>query len=449
MEPISTANLNVNKTFAPISNAWDKAILIAIYIGLATTIVLAGYKLIDPLIVLALRHDWVGLALRPSLIWFLMGMLLLVIRTTLWVWYRPFPAAEYANAPRLTVIIPAYNEGAMVRRAINSCMEADYPRDRLEVIVVDDGSVDDTWMHIKLAERQYPDLVRAIRFPSNRGKRAALATGFRKASGEILVTVDSDSIVEQEALLAIAGPFSDPRVGAVGGKVSVLNRFEGLLPRMLHVRFILSFDFLRSAQSVYGTVYCCPGALSAYRASIIKRVLPKWEHQTFLGSVCSIGEDRALTNDTLALGYKTVYQRTAIVHTIAPETYSKLCKMYLRWDRSYIREELRLMGIVWKFPLYAKLITLLEKTLTNLRYPVGYTTLGLVIYFSFHDPLAIMRLLLSIGIASTFYMLYYLKSERSWEFVYGIVYSYFAFFTLFWIFPYAFFTVRNRFWLTR
>lgn len=444
-----TTNLNVTKSFAPIANAWDKAILIAIYIGLATTIVFSSLKLIDPLIALALRHDWVGLALRPSLIWFLMGMLLLVIRTTLWVWYRPFSAAEHSNAPRLTVVIPAYNEGAMVRRAINSCAEADYPRDRLEIIVVDDGSRDDTWTHIKLAERQYPDLVRTFRFPRNRGKRAALATGFRKASGEILVTVDSDSIVEQGALLAITGPFRDPKIGAVAGKVCVLNRFKNLLPRMLHVRFILSFDFLRSAQSAYGTVYCCPGALSAYRASVINRVLPKWEHQTFLGTVCSIGEDRALTNDTLALGYKTVYQRTAVVHTIAPETYSNLCKMYLRWDRSYIREEIRLMKIVWKFPLSAKLITLLEKTLTNLRYPVAYTSLCLMVYFSFQDPLTIMRLLLSIGIASTFYMLYYLKSERSWEFVYGIVYSYFSFFTLFWIFPYAFFTVRNRFWLTR
>lgn len=447
---MSNINLNAIKTFAPIVNTWEKTILVAIiYTGIAISIVFTSHKLIDPLIVLVVRHDWVGLILRPSLIWFFMGVLLLVIRTTLWVWYRPFPTATYADAPRLTVVIPAYNEGAMVRRAIVSCAEADYPSDRLEIIVIDDGSRDDTWMHIKLAERQYPNLVSTVRFPENRGKRAALASGFRKASGEILVTVDSDSIIDQAALLAIAGPFMDPKVGAVGGKVCVLNRFEGLLPRMLHVRFILSFDFLRSAQSVYGTVYCCPGALSAYRASVVKRVLPKWEHQTFLGAECMIGEDRALTNDTLALGYKTVYQGSAIVHTIVPETYSNLCKMYLRWDRSYIREEIRLMGIVWKLPLAARLITLLEKTITNLRYPVSYVSLGLMFYFTFHDPWTIMRLLVSIGIISTFYMLYYLNSERSWEFAFGVVYAYFYFFTLLWIFPYAFLTVRNRFWLTR
>lgn len=447
---MSNFNLNAIKTFAPIVRVWEKAVLIAIYVGIAMGVVLTSHKLVDPLITLVVRHDWAGLILRPSLIWFFMGVLLLVIRTTLWIWYRPFPTAKPDEAPRLTVIIPAYNEGAMVRRSIVSCAEADYPRSRLEIIVVDDGSKDDTWMHIKLAEKQYPNLVRTVRFPENRGKRAALAAGFRKASGKILVTVDSDSIIDQGALLSIAGPFKDPKVGAVAGKVSVLNRFEGLLPRMLHVRFILSFDFLRSAQSAYGTVYCCPGALSAYRADVVKRVLADWEHQTFLGEVCMIGEDRALTNDTLALGYKTVYQSSAIVHTIVPETYPNLCKMYLRWDRSYIREEIRLMGrIVWKLPLAARLVTLLEKTITNLRYPVSYISLCLVIYFSFHDPLTLMRLLVSIGIISTFYMLYYLKSERSWEFVFGVVYAYFAFFTLLWIFPYAFFTVRNRFWLTR
>ena len=123
--------------------------------------------------------------------------------------------------------------------------------------------------------------------------------------------------------------------------------------------------------------------------------------------------------------------------------------MYLRWDRSYVREEIRLMRIVWKLPLSAMLLTILDKTFTNLRYPVAYASMCLMVYYSFHDPLTIPRFLMSMGIASTFYMLYYLKSERSWEFVYGIIYSYFAFFTLFWIFPYAFFTVRNRFWLTR
>ncbi len=283
----------------------------------------------------------------------------------------------------------------------------------------------------------------------NAGKRAALAAGFAKATGDILVTIDSDSLVERRALLAIAGPFRNAKVGAVAGKVCVLNRFQSMLPRMLHVRFVLSFDFLRSVQSSYGTVYCCPGALSAYRASAVKPLIPAWLHQRFLGDTCTIGEDRALTNDVLASGYQTVYQRTAVVQTLAPETYRKLCRMFLRWDRSYIREEIRLWRILWKLPWPALVLTILETTVTNLRYPVAYCSLGLMLYLSVHDPLTIVRLLISIGIVAAFYSLYFLQSERSREFFFGICYAYFHFVSLLWIFPYALATVRNRSWMTR
>ena len=408
-----------------------------------------GHEVFDPLAESLTIQGWAAVIARPSLLWFTMGMLLLAVRTLLWLRYHPVAPVEYEQAPRLSVVIPAYNEGAMVRQAVDACARAEYPRDRLEIIVVDDGSTDDTWTHVNLAAQQHLDLVHAVRLPVNQGKRAALAAGFERAAGEIIVTVDSDSLVERGTLLAIAGPFQDERVGAVAGKVCVLNRFRALLPRMLHVRFVLSFDFLRSAQSSYGTVYCCPGALSAYRASVIKPLVPSWLRQRFLGEACTIGEDRALTNDVLASGYKSLYQRTAVVHTLAPERYQTLCKMFLRWERSYIREEIRLWKIMWRLPFPAMVLTMIETTVTNLRYPVAYGSLILMIYLSVQDPWTILRLLLSIGLVSLSYTLYFLHSERSREFLYGVLYGYFSFFSLFWIFPYALVTVRNRSWLTR
>jgi hyaluronan synthase len=231
--------------------------------------------------------------------------------------------------------------------------------------------------------------------------------------------------------------------------VVVLNRKKGWIPRMLQVRFTLSFDFLRSTQSTYGSVYCCPGALAAYRAAVVKQVLPRWLNQRFLGASCTIGEDRALTNDILSMGYDTVYQHSAVVHTIVPETYRKLCRMYLRWDRSYIREELRLMRIVWKRPFYSCCMTLFEQTFTNLRFPIKWLAMALLATLVIKDPTTLVRLIVSIGTAATLYALYYLRSERSWDFVYGIAYAYFSFFTLFWVFPYALLTVRARSWMTR
>lgn len=429
---------------------WDVLLVGAIFAGMAALFYAAlATPLLQPLFDIAEREHWSLLWVRPTVIWITMGLLLMVVRTVLWVAYRPFAEATEQEAPMLTVVIPAYNEGAMVARAIGSAALSRYPAGRLEIIAVDDGSRDDTWAHIESAARRWPGLVTAIRFPQNRGKRAALAEGFRRARGEVVVTLDSDSVLERGALLAIAGPFRDPRIGAVAGKVAVYNRREGLIPRMLHVRFVLSFDFLRSAQSAFRTVYCCPGALSAYRTSLVRELLPAWERQTFLGVPCTYGEDRALTNAILEAGYDTVYQGSAVVHTVVPRTYAQLCRMYLRWDRSYIREELRFARVVWKRPLRWRLLALYESTVTNLRFPVAYVSIGLWIVNALQDPGSILRMLLAIMIVSTVYVLYFLRSERSWDFVFGILYAYFSFFALTWIFPYAALTLRARGWLTR
>jgi hyaluronan synthase len=416
--------------------------------GLLTWAAIAT-PLLQPLFNIAEREHWSALVVRPTVIWVAMGLFLMFARTVFWVRYRPFAPATAEDAPPLTVIIPAYNEGEMVETAIASVALAHYPPGRLQVIVVDDGSTDDTRRHIRRAAQRFQGVVTAVRLPSNQGKRAALAAGFRLAQGEIVVTVDSDSEIERGTLAAIAGPFSDPRVGAVAGKVAVRNRRQGIIPRMLHVRFVLSFDFLRSAQSMFRTVYCCPGALAAYRTSVVLEVLREWEGQRFLGNVCTYGEDRALTNAIIERGFDTVYQRTAVVHTIVPETYSKLCRMYLRWDRSYIREELRFARIVWRRPPLWRACALYESTVTNLRFPVAYVSIGLWLVNSVRDPGSILRMLLAIMVVSVVYVLYYLRSERSWDVVFGVLYAYFSFFALTWIFPYAALTLRARGWLTR
>jgi hyaluronan synthase len=434
----------------PPRDHWDTVLILAIFAAIGALAYAAFVThLLQPLVDVARREHWSMLWVRPTIIWISMGLVLLLMRTVLWLAYRPFAAVSDADAPTLTVIIPAYNEGAMVEEAIASVAGAVYPRERLEIIAIDDGSSDDTWNHIRHAALCFPGLVTPVRLPANLGKRGALAEGFRRARGELIVTVDSDSVIERGALVAVAGPFRDPRVGAVAGKVAVHNRKSGLIPRMLHVRFILSFDYLRSAQSVFRTVYCCPGALAAYRASVVRAVLPVWEFQRFLGTQCTYGEDRALTNDILAAGYDTVYQRSAVVHTIVPDTYSKLCRMLLRWDRSYIREELRYAKIVWSRPLRSRILSLYESTITNLRFPVGYASIALWALNALRDPDSMLRMLLAIMVVSLVYVLYYLRSERSWDFVFGILYAYFSFFALTWIFPYAALTLRARGWLTR
>jgi len=432
------------------ADLWDWVLRSATVLSLTGLVyTILSRHFFHPLFHEAVSRHWARIAERPSHLWIVMGTLMLVFRIFLWSRYRPDAPASLGEAPTLTVIIPAYNEGAMVEKAIDSAAAALYPRDRLEIIVVDDGSRDDTWFYIERAAQRYPALVTPIRFSQNQGKRAALAQGFRRARGKIAVTLDSDSVIDPGALLALAGPFRHPNVGAVAGKVDVYNRRRGLIPRMLQVRYILAFDFLRAAQSTYRTVYCCPGALTAYRLAAVRQVLDAWERQTFLGARCTYGEDRALTNFILSSGYDTVYQRSAVVHTVVPDRYTTLCKMYIRWDRSYIREDLRFVRIVWKRRGVPRLIAVLDRVITNLRYPVSYVTLALVVMLSVSDPWAIPRVLLAIGWMSTVYMLFYLQSERSWNCFFGVLYTFYSVLTLFWIFPYALLTVRSRSWMTR
>src|SRR5258705_894487 len=377
------ASSTVAPPLARRDNMWDWIIVTAIFLGIvALAYASLRTALFEHWFVLAREGNWLTLLLRPTMLWVAMGTLLLTFRTVLWLRYRPFPAATMADAPMLTVVIPAYHEGRMVEQSIDSVVRAAYPRERLQLLVIDDGSKDDTWHYIERAAARHPGWITAVRFPENRGKRAALAEGFRRARGEVVITVDSDSVVERNSLLAMVGPFSNPKIGAVAGKVAVYNRHQGLLPRMLHVRFTLSFDFLRRAQSTYGTVYCCPGALAAYRAAALRRLIDAWENQHFLGAPCTFGEDRALTNFILATGYDTVYQNAAVVHTVVPDSYGKLCKMYLRWDRSYVREETRFARIVWARPLRARLIAMFDTSITNLRFPVAYTSLAMLVPFS-------------------------------------------------------------------
>jgi len=434
----------------PAAGGWDTLILVLISVGLLFLLWLAvATPLMDPLTSAARAGRWGTFLVRPTVAWVAMGTFLLAVRTAMWTRYRPWPSLADDEAPAITVVIPAYNEGRMVESSIESVVAARYPRDKLEVLVIDDGSTDDTWEHIARAAARHPEVVRATRMPVNAGKRAALAAGCRAARGEILVTIDSDSVIEPGSLLAIAAPFREPRIGAVAGKVAVYNRAESILARMLHVRFILSFDFLRSVQSTFGTVYCCPGALSAYRTQAFREVLERWEGQRFLGVPCTYGEDRALTNLMFERGYDAVYQGTAVVHTVVPETYSKLCRMYLRWNRSYVREEVRFARLVWKRPAGKGLLALIDTTVTNLRYPVAYVSIAFWLSQAVADPATLLRMMVAIGAVSTFYMLYYLRSERSWDFLYGILYGYYSFFALSWIFPYSVLTVRARGWLTR
>lgn len=365
--------------------------------------------------------------------------------------YKPVASHDDARLPMLTVIVPAYNEGANVRVALESAVASDYPADRLEILAIDDGSKDDTWEHIQAVAAAHPGRITPIRQPKNGGKREALRTGFERAEGEMIVSVDSDSKIEPTALRAIVAPMiDDEEIAAVAGRVLVLNRDENWLTRILSARFFLTFDLARAAQSRAGAVLCTPGALSAYRKSAVDRVLESWSTQTFMGQPCTIAEDRALTTWLLRSGFRSVYQRTAVVRTIMPTTFSRMARMLIRWERGNLREDFVMLPLLFtKWRDRDRLWPALEIGFELLQYPVAWLSLGLLASRVIHEPMALVGIGVSLALGAVVQSLWILRSSRLADFVYGVQYALFAFVGLQWVFPYSLLTVRDGRWLTR
>lgn len=376
----------------------------------------------------------------------------MVWRICLWLDYRPMPPIDEAELPTVSVIIPAYNEGALVRKAIESVTHSDYPRHKLQVIAVDDGSSDDTWEMILAAAAEAPIRVTTLRQPVNKGKRHALFAGFQRATGEVWVTVDSDSIVEPDALRNGVVPLvRDQRVGLVAGNVRVLNRNDSLFTRFLKVSFVLSFTFSRAYQTQIRGLLTTPGALSIYRASAVNPVLEKWMSQTFLGVPCLTGEDRSMTNLICAQGYHSFFQSTAVVWAKMPSTYSGMAKMFLRWARSNIRETLVLLSYLftpfrtdylWGFRINSVLIA---STLV-----IPYFLIAHSYYLLLTNPFWLFRYMIMIGIMSIPMAAIYFRNERDSDLAWVIAYEFLWIFACQWIMPYAFLTCRRQgTWITR
>lgn len=368
----------------------------------------------------------------------------------LWLRYRPFVAPENAVWPRVSVVIPAFNEGPMVERSIRSVARCDYPPELLEIIVVDDGSRDDTFFHMQRLRREHPELIKLVRFTGNKGKREALVAGFRAATGSILVTIDSDSEIEARTIHEMVTPFlADPDIGAVAGRVAVLNR-DTTISRMLEVQYALAFDFGRAAQSTYRCVACCPGALSSFRREAVLPFLDEWVDQTFLGRPVNHGEDQALTNIVLRQGYDTVYQRTAVVHTLAPVTYGQMSRMFVRWDRSFIVEGFSFAKfMLTPYRTKNRVLPVVTFVVSNLRLFLFFY--GLVqLPFLFRTELTtVFHSMIALLVGAAFTALYYLRVERSFRFLYGVLYAVFSLLLLQWILPWALVTVRDERWGTR
>jgi hyaluronan synthase len=366
--------------------------------------------------------------------------------------YKPIESVTDDLLPTCTVIVPAYNEGKLVWNTLISLAQSDYPTHKLQILAIDDGSKDDTWYWMQEAKLKLGDRLSIYQQPKNQGKRHALNRGFELGTGDIFVTVDSDSIVKVDTLRNLVSPFiTNKDCGAVAGNVQVLNNQKAIIPKMLNVSFVMSFEFMRSAESSLGSVLCTPGAAAAYRKTAVLACLPEWISQTFMGKPSDIGEDRAMTNMILKQGYHVLFQRNALVLTNVPEEYTGLYKMFIRWGRSNVRECMMMAKYVFKnFRNGTKFGPRLLFLNQSLKIIMACPFLLIMLFIvATHPLLFISSALLGILILSSFPVLFYAKRysflESFWAYSYSIFYT----FSLFWILPYAIVTANKTGWLTR
>lgn len=310
-------------------------VMIAAYAGLILYMVWTARELT----VASLTNDPVFATYSIAVLCYVLGRFVLAFL------YRPTPDRGYR--PRVSVIVPAFNEEDGILGTIESIVDSDYPWQLLEIVVVNDGSTDATWERMCEAKKRWPQ-VRAVDLGANYGKRAAMAEGIRRSTGEVLAFVDSDSYLRSDALAALMAPFEDRRVGGVVGHAEVRNRYDNWVTKMQQVRYYSAFRIIKGTESMLsGTVICASGCCAAYRRDVLDPFLHEWEFQTFLGKPATFGDDRALTNRVLQT-HRVVYQSTARAETVAPDTLRRFFRQQLRWKKSWLRESMYVVRYFWK-----------------------------------------------------------------------------------------------------
>jgi hyaluronan synthase len=383
---------------------------------------------------------------NPALFVYAIGTsTVLGIVLTLSVKYKTVPV-DPNYQPKVSIVLAVFNEPIEVlKKVIESTQKAKYPKGKKEIIVVDDGSANDSVKQLsKLVD---PNEVKIIYFEKNRGNKFARMEGIRAATGEILVFLDSDTTLAESSLLNVVAPFKNPKEGSVSGHLKVENWSKNLLTKFQEVWYFIGFRVYRGAESEIGMVSCCAGAFSAHRrAAITPEVENEWLYGKFLGLEVTAGVDRAITNLIIREGYEAVYQMDAVAETEVPETTKKFLKQQVRWTKSWIRETLYMMTFAYKRK--SKSIFFYLSTLVHF---VNYGFLFFMIYlcpFLIVDGwIGTLFYIFSLALLGLLYALYARKYTHAWtsRVTFQLIFCLISLP----IFVYSLLTLRDNKWGTR
>jgi peptidoglycan-N-acetylglucosamine deacetylase len=237
-----------------------------------------------------------------------------------WFYSRRRKRLYYKNAPKpaVAIVVPAFNEEKVIIKTINAILNSDYPD--FEIIVVDDGSRDNTYQRLKKAFGNHSQI--AVYSKEREGKAAALNFGITLTQAEIIITLDADTLFRKDTISKLVRGFVDHRVGAIAGNAKVGNRIN-LLTRWQALEYITSQNFDRRAFELINCITIVPGAVGAWRREAIL------EAGGF--SMSTLAEDADLTFGILRNGHRVLYEDEAIGYTEAPDNSKDFIKQRFRW----------------------------------------------------------------------------------------------------------------------
>lgn len=295
--------------------------------------------------------------------------------------------------PLVSVIIPAWNEEAGIIKTIRSVMINGYSN--VEIIVIDDGSTDSTCRRVLRYQRRYDRDGTRIRFitQDRGGKSTALNTGIAAATGELIITLDADSYLVKNSIQELVNTMADSNYAVAIGEIMVGNT-KTLIGRMQHYEYLVGFHIKR-AQHIFNSAYIFPGALTAFRASVLKDI---GDFQSY-----SSTEDLDISMRIKASGRQVAYVDTAICITEGATSLSSLLNQRIRWRHGFIECTLKRREFVWStqkgnylsyvdFPL--SIISMLE----ILFYPIVILLLIQQLAFHFIAPVFILSYALLVFI---------------------------------------------------
>lgn len=253
----------------------------------------------------------------------------------------------------VTIIIPAFNEEKSIERTIESALGINYPVEKLEIIVVDDGSKDRTYEFAKKYASNRNRNVKVLT-KKNGGKGTAINMGIAHSRGEIIVSMDADSFVQPNSLKRMIAYFSNEKVMAVTPSMGV-HKPRGILQRIQHIEYYMGV-FLRKSFATMNAIHITPGAFSAYRKKFFDKYGGYDEH--------TITEDLEIALRIQSKHYIIENSSKSVVYTLSPNTFRSLLVQRKRWYT----------GLIKNFWRYRSLFGLKKGPLGSLVLPVAVST---------------------------------------------------------------------------